>query len=227
MHPTDSSSAINVPSIPDVIYDVLRRDISRGLYPPGRISIRQLAAEFGVSSMPVREALRRLQAEGLVGFKGGRQVIIEELTLEDLRELFAIRLELESLAIRRSVPLLSDDSQELERLDAMIATMDQVENDYDEWRVINRLFHDSLYAAAKMPRLLSTIGSLAVSVDAYAKLYGRSIDGLRVAQEQHREMMEHVRAKNEDAAAAVLRNHLEVALDVLRRAAIDGHIATE
>jgi DNA-binding GntR family transcriptional regulator len=215
---TDLASApIKLPSIPDVVYETLRTDISTGAYPPGPISIRRLAERFAVSAMPVREALRRLEAEGLVSFQGGRQVTIIELSHDDLEELFAIRRELEGLAVRTAVPLVAEDASTLALLDELIRRMDAQENDYDSWRRTNREFHTVLYQGAAMPRLLGLITSLGLAVEPYVRKYGTTVEGLRIAQEQHRELVAHTRAGDVEATAEVLERHLEIALSVLRR----------
>src|SRR5918911_2788839 len=88
-------SPIDLPSIPDIIYQQLRRDIGRGVYRPGPIRIRPLAERFGVSATPVREALRRLEAEGLVSLRN-RQIVVNALSLQEMHEIYTIRAELES-----------------------------------------------------------------------------------------------------------------------------------
>jgi DNA-binding GntR family transcriptional regulator len=212
-------SPIRVPSIPDVVYESVRADIARGLYPAGPISIRQVAQRFGVSAMPVREALRRLQAEGLVTFAGARQVAVIDLSLDDLEEIFQIRAELESLALRLAVPLLADDQELLAKLDAAIAEMDDRTDDYAHWREANNAFHVTLYENARKPRLMAIITSQSVAVEPYARRYGRAGDSLKIAQGQHREILAAVRDRDEMRAGAVVREHLSVAFDVFRQAA--------
>lgn len=220
-------SPIRVPSIPDVVYETLRTDIAHGVYQPGPISIRQLAERFGVSAMPVREALRRLQAEGFVSFPGARQVAIIGLSLADLEEIFSMRSELESLALRTAVPMLAADEVALRKLESLISEMDahmdaHIADEYDAWRQANQAFHLSLYGAANKPRLLTTVSSLGAAVEPYARRYGVIGDGLQIAQNQHREILEAVRAGDEVRATAVLREHLDAALDVFTQALGDA-----
>src|SRR4051812_41514482 len=91
-------TVISVPSLPEVISDQLRRDITQGVYKPGPVRIGALAERFGVSSMPVREALRRLEAEGLISFQRNRQIIINGLSLDEIAEVFELRTQLEPYA---------------------------------------------------------------------------------------------------------------------------------
>ena len=100
------TSAITVPTLAEEVYDRLRAGITGGDLPPGsRLSIRLLADRFSVSTMPVREALKRLQAEGFVVFER-RSVTVVSLTAEELHQVFAVRLHLEQLAAEWALPRL-------------------------------------------------------------------------------------------------------------------------
>src|SRR3954447_17791632 len=109
MADTIPAAPIDIPSIPDVVYLELRRDIARGVYKPGPLRIRPLAERFGVSATPVREALRRLEAEGLVTLRKN-QIVVNALSETELREIFAIRAELETFALRRGAEKLRQDA---------------------------------------------------------------------------------------------------------------------
>lgn len=213
----DDRSPIEVPSMAEVVYERLRQGIFRGVYPPGRISIQRLAERFGVSTMPVREALRRLEADGLVSFKSGRQVLVNERSLADLEEIFAIRRELEDLALRTAVPYLVTDVETMTQLDGLIDDMDALFERYDAWREKNHEFHLLLYSASNMPRLCSLIANLGVAVEPYVRLYGTTEEGLRIAQDQHRQILSYARQGDAKRAVGVLHEHLQIALDVLRR----------
>ncbi len=212
----DAYSPIALPSIPDVIYEALRLDISRGVYEAGPLNIRKLADRFGVSPMPVREALRRLEAEGLVSFRSGRSVMVNALELRDLEEIFAIRLTLEELAVRAATPRLAEMPETLEELDALVDRMDEQVDDYDAWRETNRAFHTLLYRAAGMPRLVAIIDSVTVAADPYFRPYGVKRD-LGTAQKQHRAIVKVVAAGDVEGAAAALRDHLRVAFDIVQK----------
>jgi DNA-binding GntR family transcriptional regulator len=201
------ASPIDLPSIPDVIYRQLRRDLGRGVYRPGPIRIRPLAERFGVSATPVREALRRLEAEGLVTLRKN-QIVVNALSEQELREIFAIRAELETFALRRGAERIRDDEALLAELSSLVEVMDQDEHDPEEWRAANERFHMRIYHAAGMPRLSSMIDSMWVSVEPYMRLYVSTAGSFRAAQEQHREILGGLRAGDVEAAAKVLRRHL-------------------
>lgn len=208
---------ISLPSVTDVIYKQLRHDISQGVYQPGLIHLKPLSERFNVSIIPVREALRRLEAEGLVSFDGKRRILINALNEKELDELFLIRADLESLALKTAVPHLSNDRAKLAELDDLIALMDTQEGDSGAWRNTNRDFHSLIYAAADMPRLESLVGSLWVASEPYLRIYVTAVDSLRSAQQQHREILRRVRLGDAQHAEAILREHLAGTWDVVQR----------
>lgn len=208
---------ITLPSVTDVIYTQLRHDISQGVYPPGPIHLKPIAERFSVSVVPVREALRRLEAEGLVSFDGKRRIVINALNEQELDEIFTIRGELESLALRRAAAHLVDDEERLAKLEELLELMDEQEADAGRWRDINREFHALLYEAADMPRLWSVVSSLWVASEPYLRVYVTAVDSLRSAQEQHREILRYVRAGDAEHAELVLRQHLADTWQVVQR----------
>lgn len=208
------ASPIDLPSIPDVVYRQLRRDLARGVYKPGPIRIRPLAERFGVSATPVREALRRLEAEGLVTLRKN-QIVVNALSESELREIFAIRAELEAFALRTGAPAIRETPGALAGLESLIESMDRHEHDPEEWRGANEDFHMRIYHAAAMPRLSSMIESLWVAVEPYLRLYVRTAGSFRAAQEQHRAILGSLREGNDDTAADVLRRHLADTVDIV------------
>jgi DNA-binding GntR family transcriptional regulator len=208
------SSPIELPSIPDVIYRTLRRDIARGVYKPGPIRVRPIAERFGVSATPVREALRRLEAEGLVSLRN-RQIIVNPLSIGEMREIYTIRCELESFALRQAAPHVAADDELLGRLESLLEEMDRVEASPDEWRAANGEFHLLLYAKAQLPRLEQIIDQLWVAVEPYLRLYVSTKDDFRESHSQHRLLLGHVKAGRFDRAAQTLREHLQFTAEQL------------
>jgi DNA-binding GntR family transcriptional regulator len=204
------TSPIRLPSIPDVIYDEVRRDIARGIYPPGPLNIRQLAERFDVSTMPVREALRRLEGEGLVAFEGGRRIRVNALTRDDLRELLSIRIALETLALTAAIPTLRTDKERVRQLKGLIEKMDGEQEDPGAWRTTNREWHELMYEAAGMPRLVTMIAQLWTAVEPYMRLYLTSMASLQISQKQHRAILTAATKGDVAKAENVLREHLEM-----------------
>jgi DNA-binding GntR family transcriptional regulator len=216
MAETVPASPIEIPSIPDVVYRELRRDIARGVYKPGPIRIRPIAERFGVSPTPVREALRRLEAEGLVTLRKN-QIVVNALSEGELREAFAIRAELESFAVRVGAPAIQNDEKLLAVLESLIDAMDRYEHRPEEWRGANEDFHRRIYHASGMPRLESMIEALWVTVEPYLRLYVSTAGSFRVSQEQHRALLACLRAGDAQAAGDVLRGHLGDTEEIVAR----------
>jgi DNA-binding GntR family transcriptional regulator len=221
----DERGSIAPPSIPDLVSAELRRWISSGELKPGPLKIAELARRFGVSSVPIREALRRLEAEGFVSFDRNRSVRVNALSIDDLREIFLIRSVLEPLLLSHAVPLLAVSPGILQRLEAQIALMDETISDPAAWRDANAVFHWDMYDVAPLPRLRRMTRALWTAVEPFLRLYVTSPEVLKVSQVEHRQLLDHVRHADADAANVVLREHLaqtlrtvEVRLNELARA---------
>jgi DNA-binding GntR family transcriptional regulator len=211
-------SVISVPSLPEIISDRLRKDISRGVYKPGPVRIRELAERFGVSPMPVREALRRLEAEGLVSFQRNRQIRINSLSADEVDEVFQIRTQLEPFALRRAVPRLQQDERARQVLADLVLRMDNEMGDPDAWRTSNEEFHAGLYRGAGMPRLEAILASLWANIEPYIRFYLRIAANVQLAQQQHHQMLALIEAGAADAAADVLVAHIAISRDALMNA---------
>jgi DNA-binding GntR family transcriptional regulator len=207
-------SPIDLPSIPDVISGALRRDIGRGIYKPGPIRVRAIAERFGVSATPVREALRRLEAEGLVSLRN-RQIMVNSLSIDEMHEIYRIRGELESFALRQAAARVAADEELLARLDSMIEDMDRNEHNPEEWRATNEEFHKLIYRAAEMPRLQSIINQLWAAVEPYIRIYVSTVKSFGTAQEQHRLLVRQLRSGEFDEAAQLMREHLRETEELL------------
>jgi DNA-binding GntR family transcriptional regulator len=184
------------------------------------LKIADLAREFGVSSVPIREALRWLEAEGFVSFERNRSVRVNALSIEDLREIFLIRSALEPLLLARAVPLLAVSRETLEMLETQVAVMDDTIGDPARWRDANTIFHWSMYDMVPLPRLRRMTRSLWTAVEPFLRLYVTSPEVLKVSQVEHRQLLDHVRRCDAAAANAVLRDHLAQTLST-----VEGRLA--
>lgn len=134
-------------TLTNMTVEAIRERILRGRYPEGE-PLRQdaIGAELGVSRIPVREALRQLEAEGLVIFNPHRGAVVSELSLKQIRELFELRAEIEGDLIRRAVPKMTpeDHARADEILDAYEAALRS--GQVSGWGSLNWQFHSTLYA---------------------------------------------------------------------------------
>ncbi len=152
-------------------YLQLRKAIMRCEIPSGvQISQRELSELTGVGRTPLREALRMLQREGLVEARPNHRVRVADFSLSDLEQLYAMRISLETLAIRLTVPLLS--TEELHHLERLLAQMSELPTpeEYERWEVPHRTFHLSLVAHAGA-RLVAMIAQLSDHAERYRQFY--------------------------------------------------------
>ena len=195
-------------SISELVYQTLRREISHGVYRPGVVRIGVIADRFGISPTPVREALRKLESEGLVTLRN-RRVTVRALSREELREIFALRMVLESFAMEAAASGIQNDPSLVSRLDALLISMDTIDRDQpDSWREANQEFHMLIYRAAGMHRLTELIETLWVAVEPYMRLYVHAEPRLEESQAEHRRILDAVRHGASSEGARVLREHL-------------------
>lgn len=188
------------------IVDALRNEILSGLLKGGE-QLRQdaLAARFGVSKIPVREALSRLEAEGLVAFSRNRGATVVDLSPPEVLELFDIRIALECRAIFLAVPDMTESdfalmSEILERYDRA--------SDPQEWSELNQAFHDALYAPCDRPRLLGLVHSNLKNISRFLRVLISSAVGKEQPIDEHRVLLEACRRGEAEAAATLLEKHI-------------------
>jgi DNA-binding GntR family transcriptional regulator len=221
----------------DEIALVLEEAIVSGELEPGRV-LRQeeLSARFTVSRTPVREALRRLAALGLVSFEPNRGVRVRTITADELREAFLVRAELESLATEIAAPKFTEaDLEELESAErefsrATQALRDKPTEGADRWRLThdwvraNHGFHDVIYRVADTPLIERLAKSARRSFSGHAVWApgGSETDVLYERNDrEHQAIIAALRARNASGARALSREHVlhsfELLVDVLDR----------
>lgn len=174
---------------------------------PGGTPLRQeeLAQQFGVSRMPVREALRQLEAQALIDFTPHKGAIVTTISASDAADLFAVRLALEPAALALSIPALTP--ADLDRAADTAAEMDG-ERDLSRMGELNRRFHMTLYARADRPRLLALVEQHMAAFDRYLRFELAALGWDHLKQDDHRALLEACRHGDRPAADAVLRRHL-------------------
>jgi DNA-binding GntR family transcriptional regulator len=176
---------------------------------PGGTPLRQedLAAEFGLSRMPIREALRQLEAQALVDFYPHRGAVVTEISAAEGADNYAIRAALEPAALRLSVPnLMADD---LKRAREIVEEMDaQGQSHLGE---LNRRFHMTLYSRAGRPRLLTLVDQQLAAADRFLRFHLAAMGRNHLSQEEHRDMIDACSARDADEACAILTQHIETA----------------
>jgi DNA-binding GntR family transcriptional regulator len=186
--------------------DLLRSAIVQGVLSQGS-PLRQdeLAAALGISAIPIREALRQLEAEGLVDFVPRHGATVAALTAEEVTEISEMRAVLEPLALKLSIPRISDSElQECKRiLDEMDRSPD-VEPVYE----LHGQFHIGLYAACGRKRLLHLIESFELRMERYFRFLVGRLSYHQRGQPEHRELLRLCMRRDTKQACALLERHI-------------------
>jgi len=189
-----------------VIEASLRNAILDGRLPCGT-AIRQqaLATLFGVSRMPVREALRQLEAQGLLQTVQHKGAVVAPLIEDDALETYELRLLLETQALRLSLPLLSEEDFEVAAgyIEAL-----EVETDWSRMGTLNRQFHQALYCKAPNKKLLALIDEGLIEEERFLRFNLEQMNLGKLSQDDHRALLRHARARDIEACIKELELHL-------------------
>ena len=193
-------------SASDHVAQTLKKAIVDGVLPAGEV-LRQdeIASHFHVSKIPVREALKHLEAKGLVTFLPHRGAVVASLSPAEIGEYMEIRAMLEARAARLSAPLVDEQTiaQAREHLDQFAQA-----SDAGRWGELNWLFHSTLYAAAERPILLAEIRSLYNKVERYVRALLSITTELPKTLYEHSEILDAFVRRDPDAAAELTRAHV-------------------
>jgi DNA-binding GntR family transcriptional regulator len=189
-----------------VEHTVMAELLRGGLRPGERIRQDALAARLGVSKIPVREALQRLAANGLLRFESNRGAVVPTLTAADAEEHYALRRSIEPLLLERSLPRLTI----VDLAEAELALGGDTGRSSDSTEA-NWRFHHALYRASGWTRGLAVCEMLHAAVAPYVVLYTRSLGGADTSDDQHRALLGAARTGDLPTALHVLEHHLDEA----------------
>jgi DNA-binding GntR family transcriptional regulator len=190
----------------------LRDEILSGAIASGtRLGEAELAGRLSVSRTPIREALSRLAAEGLVELQPNRGARVASWTAEQLREIFELRLRLEPYAVRQAVPNLTPD--QLAELDELAAAMTRTgrpgrNQDLAAMVEMNRRFHGMFIDAAGSAPLAGALRGVTHASVVHQNFHDYTADAMRRSLHHHVEMVAAARAGDGDWAEAIMRAHL-------------------
>ena len=189
------------------IEETLRNAILDGRLPCGT-AIRQeaLAKLFGVSRMPVREALRQLEAQGLLQVVQYKGAVVAPLIEDNSLETYELRQLLEAQALRLSVPLLNDE--DFEEAEGYIEAL-EVETDFSKIGTLNRQFHQALYCKAPNKKLLALIEAGLIEEERFLRFNLEQMNLGKLCQDDHRALLRYARARDVQACIAELELHLQ------------------
>jgi len=202
------------------VYHLLRDRILRGEFPGGsRLTQGPLSEEIGTSRIPIRDALKRLESDGLVASDDTGRYTVVEFGAEDAHEVYAIRRRLEPFAVERAVAAMTAEA--MSDIEALFAELSKAARlrQLDRYIETNINFHMAIYEASGMGRLVRIIRSLYIGVPPLTPIV---LEG-RIArsQQEHKEIMERLAAGDAAGAARAMDRHIENAGAELRQS-LDG-----
>lgn len=198
-------------SVAEELAAAVRERILSGELPGGSLLRQEALAEtYGVSRIPVREALRLLEGEGLVRLQLHRGALVTAHSPEQIGELFDLRAMLERDLIERAVPRTTP--AEVARSEALLHRVEAAyaEGDAHARGALNTEFHRSLYLPARREQTLALLASISLVTERYIRLYHTLIDAAAArARADHAEILEHVRAGRAREAGEAIERHVQ------------------
>ncbi len=195
------------PSLRDQVYDRLRAAILTGDLPPGAPLVEaEIAASLSASRTPVREALMRLETEGMIEPRGMRGSVVRELRRDEIDCLFEIREALETLAARRASRRMTERD-----IAAFRKLVERMRLSVDDAAAMARLgteFHDRILALADGDRLKRMLGDLRADIQPWRAIGLANAERRRESALEHGAMVEAMVAKDEAAIVAVTARHI-------------------
>ncbi|CAN5549098.1 GntR family transcriptional regulator [soil metagenome] len=211
-------SALKHRTLSAAIVDQLRQSILDGTYKAGA-QLRQdaLGEAYGVSRIPVREALFQLEAEGLVRIVPQKGAIVSGLSLDEINDVFELRRILEPRMLAQSAPRF--EAADLTVIDDIHARFERAiaDGNVSAWGQLNADFHMALYVRATQPRTQSIVLSLLQTSDRYTRVQLSNTTAMGTAEKEHADLIALCRAGKVDDACRFLERHIDaVRADLLR-----------
>lgn len=194
----------------EIVFEGLRNAIIKGIIPIGeRINESVYAERMNISRTPVREALRRIQEEGLVEYVPHYGVVVKKVTIEDAIEIYKIRKALDILATQNAMTIMTDE--QFDEMEALLRKTDEADaqGDYKKVIELSKQFNDMIYTYCKMPRLDVIAKKLRQYLMRFRDISLTENDRRRKALDEHWLLYKNMRNKNYDAVALITEEHLD------------------
>lgn len=194
----------------DVVFNTLRQAILRGELKPGeRLMEIQLANKLGVSRTPIREAIRKLELEGLVLMIPRKGAEVAEITEKNLRDVLEVRRALEELAVRLTCERIT--KEQIEELKIAAGEFEAATKSSDVTKIAEAdvKFHDVIYMATENERLIQLLNNLREQMYRYRVEYLKRKEVYPRLIKEHEEIIEAIRAGEKDAACCMVCEHVD------------------
>lgn len=200
----------NYKPLREIVFEHLREAIITGLLRPGeRLMELQLAEEMGVSRTPVREAIRKLELEGLVIMVARRGAYVSDLSMRDIAETFEIRGALESLAAGLAAERIAPE--ELEQLERTLVSIGESMETSDIQRIVllDEEFHAILFSASRNLRLSQIVSNLREQITRFRHTSLSTPGRFKAVFQEHKAIVEAISERNSSLAQALAKEHIE------------------
>jgi DNA-binding GntR family transcriptional regulator len=203
-------------SFSEHIANSLRNAIRSGEFADGfELNQIELAEHFGVSRVPVREAMRQLQAEGWIDAKRHQRAVVRGLNGALVLETLELRAWIEAYLIEKTIGTIRD--HELDRLDELCAQM-EASRYHEHWLRLNHLFHTDLYASTGSAMTRTLVDRLSSQVERYVHLVGEPITRETEANAEHRAILAAMRQRDVAESQRLIRLHIGHTIERVRDA---------
>lgn len=193
----------------DVVFNTLREAILKGELVPGeRLMENTLAEKMGVSRTPIREAIRKLELEGLVMMVPRKGAEVAKITEKDIRDLLEVRATLEALAVRLACEKMTDET--IERLIVLKDEFARAAKKKDVNLIIKKdvEFHDAIFAATGNDKLIQIVSNLREQIYRFRVKYIQEMPDYQVLIDEHEEIVESIKSRDTKFAEKTAINHI-------------------
>jgi len=218
--PSSGSPALEYRTLQDLVTDRIRAAIHSGELASGsRLQHDALARQFGVSRMPIREALRVLQSEGIIELRPHRGAIVVDLDPQEVAQIFEIRALLEARAAELAAPNLTDSDLATQR--RLLEQMKTIPGEDPRWLELNHAFHSAMYPASGWRHLCTLIDNQRNVVQAHLRLATAVLNRAASAHDEHAAILQAAEQRDGPLLARLTAEHLrrtgeEVAAELAR-----------
>lgn len=194
----------------DVVFNTLRQAILRGELKPGeRLMEIQLANKLGVSRTPIREALRKLELEGLVNMEPRKGAEVADITEKSLRDVLEVRKALEELSVQLACEKITEE--EIEELKRVAERFKDTLNDQDVTKIAEAdvAFHDVIYTATDNQKLILLLNNLREQMYRYRVEYLKKEEAYPQLIAEHEELIDNISKRNKEEATRIMCEHID------------------
>ena len=194
----------------DVVFNTLRQAILRGELKPGeRLMEIQLANKLGVSRTPIREALRKLELEGLVNMVPRKGAEVADITEKSLRDVLEVRKALEELSVQLACEKITEE--EIEELKRVAERFKDTLDDQDVTKIAEAdvAFHDVIYTATDNQKLILLLNNLREQMYRYRVEYLKKEEAYPQLISEHEELIDNISKRNKEEATRIMCEHID------------------